>query len=405
LIGACRDFSNSRGFVPIIAEDSRNLAELIESPPKGMGLDGVWSDDFHHQLRVMLAGDRDAYFAEFQGTATDLVETITNGWFYRGQRTLSGNEVRGTDPSSIERFSHFVFAIQNHDQVGNRAFGERLHHQIELGSYKAASALLLLVAETPLLFMGQEWAASSPFLYFTDHKPDLGLLVERGRRQEFAGFQSFSDPEVRQRIPSPQAPATFIASRLRWSEIYITTTTNTNTNTNTTTTTNRHSGVLAFYRKLLHLRREEPALSTSLRSCSRCFLLTTQEKEPLIALVRSSASSTSTIVAIFRLKGKNPLSVVLSEERCPLSEFFARSSRVELICTSDDLPFRDISSEISSSSSPLPPPAVEVSLSTHLYSKPTNVNGDKTVKLSDDEGSFSKIIFFQPAVVIFRVSN
>ncbi len=110
---------------------------------------------------------------------------------------------RGTDPAGIA-LSKFIFFLQNHDQIGNRAFGDRLHQQIDPAAWRAASVLLLVLPETPLLFMGQEWAASSPFLFFTDHHAELGRQVTEGRRREFARFASFSDPSVREKIPDPQ---------------------------------------------------------------------------------------------------------------------------------------------------------------------------------------------------------
>jgi maltooligosyltrehalose trehalohydrolase len=111
-----------------------------------------------------------------------------------------------------------VFFLQNHDQVGNRAFGDRLHHVIDPAAWRAVSALWLLLPETPLLFMGQEWAASAPFLYFTDHGAELGDLVTVGRRREFSRFSAFSDVAVRATIPDPQSESTFRASRLDWNE-------------------------------------------------------------------------------------------------------------------------------------------------------------------------------------------
>jgi maltooligosyltrehalose trehalohydrolase len=130
--------------------------------------------------------------------------------------------------------------LQNHDQVGNRALGERLHHQVDRAAWRAASALLLLSPETPLLFMGQEWAATSPFLFFTDHHPDLGRLVTGGRRKEFAGFRAFTDPAARALIPDPQAEETFRRSRVVWDEIR----------------DEPHSGTERLYRALTALRRE-----------------------------------------------------------------------------------------------------------------------------------------------------
>jgi maltooligosyltrehalose trehalohydrolase len=113
---------------------------------------------------------------------------------------------------------HLIVFLQNHDQIGNRAVGERLHHEIDLAAWRAASVLLLLAPETPLLFMGQEWGASSPFLYFTDHDEALGRRVREGRRREFADFVEFRDAAVRGRLPDPQAEATFARSRLGWPE-------------------------------------------------------------------------------------------------------------------------------------------------------------------------------------------
>lgn len=137
-----------------------------------------------------------------------------------------------------------MHCIQNHDQVGNRALGDRLTEFVSLPAYRAASALLLLSPYTPLLWMGQEWAATTPFQYFTDHPPELGRLVTEGRRKEFGRFSAFADPAARERIPDPQALATFTRSRLDWEE----------------RERMPHAGVLALYRELLALRRTHPAL-------------------------------------------------------------------------------------------------------------------------------------------------
>jgi maltooligosyltrehalose trehalohydrolase len=234
--------------VLLIAEDERNLASLLRQPPHGDGFDAVWADDFHHQMRVALTEERDGYFADFTGRPADIVDTLRQGWFYVGQRTRRSGRARGSDPAGLAP-SQFVICLQNHDQIGNRAFGERLHTVVELAAFRAASALLLLAPQVPLLFMGQEWAASTPFLYFTDHEAALGRAVTEGRRQEFAGFAAFSNPETRARIPDPQDPATFASSKLRWSE----------------RADGPHAGVEQLYRTLLALRREEPAFRRPVR--------------------------------------------------------------------------------------------------------------------------------------------
>lgn len=230
--------------VLIIAEDDRNHAPLILPAKKGgYGLDAVWADDFHHQIRTLLAGDNDGYFLDFRGDAEDLAATLRQGWFYTGQVSAFRKKPWGTPARGIP-LQRFVHCIQNHDQVGNRALGDRLHFKVDLASYRAASALLLFSPATPLLFMGQEWAAGSPFRYFTDHPRELGKRVTEGRRNEFRGFKEFSGPKARNLIPDPQALATFLDSRLDWEEPM----------------REPHAGILRLYRTLLEMRRTEPAL-------------------------------------------------------------------------------------------------------------------------------------------------
>jgi maltooligosyltrehalose trehalohydrolase len=205
--------------VILIAEDCRNLSHMIKpEKEKGWGLDAVWSDDFHHHIRRSLAGDHESYFQDFSGSLEDIAATIRQGWFFQGQHSAHFKGPRGTDSKGIA-LDRFVFFTQNHDQVGNRAFGERLNTQIDLPSYRAVSTLLLTVPETPLLFMGQEWATDTPFLYFTDHHEELGKLVTEGRRKEFKSFSAFTHEKSRDRIPDPQALSTFHQSRLDWSEL------------------------------------------------------------------------------------------------------------------------------------------------------------------------------------------
>jgi len=205
--------------VHLVAEDNRNLAQLVLPPERsGFGLDAVWADDFHHQVRVHTAHDREGYFAEYQGTSADIATTLRQGWFFTGTETTpSGSRRRGTPTVGIAP-CQFVTCLQNHDQIGNRADGARLHHEVDFATFRALTTLLLLAPETPLLFMGQEWAATAPFLFFTDHHPTLGHEVTEGRREEFSGFRAFADPARRAAIPDPQDPDTFHRSRLEWDE-------------------------------------------------------------------------------------------------------------------------------------------------------------------------------------------
>jgi maltooligosyl trehalose hydrolase (EC 3.2.1.141) len=187
----------------LIAEDRRNLNRLVQPRDDGgYGLDAVWSDDLHHQLRVLTAGDTEGYYRDYQDTtAADIATSIRDGWFFRGEHSEHLGEPRGTDPGPVARTQCVVF-IQNHDQVGNRPTGNRLTGDVSPATYRALSVLLCVVPEVPLLFMGQEWAASTPFQFFTDHDEELGPSVTEGRRDEFADFSGFEGA-----VPDPQAPA------------------------------------------------------------------------------------------------------------------------------------------------------------------------------------------------------
>jgi maltooligosyltrehalose trehalohydrolase len=235
--------------VVVIAEDERNERSLLlPASEGGLSLDGVWADDAHHILRRMIAGDSDGYFSAYDGSTDELARALRQGWLYQGEVYAPSSEPRGTNSEGIAPF-RFVHCIQNHDQVGNRALGERLNHQVEAGVYRAASALLLLSPCTPLLWMGQEWAATSPFQYFTDHPEELGRMVTRGRREEFAGFSEFSDAKLQQWIPDPQSPETYQRSKLKWGE----------------RGDEPHAGMLRLYRELLRLRAIHPAFREKAR--------------------------------------------------------------------------------------------------------------------------------------------
>ncbi|HEU4325324.1 MAG TPA: malto-oligosyltrehalose trehalohydrolase [Roseiflexaceae bacterium] len=251
----------------------------------GYGLDGVWADDFHHEVRVSLAGDHEGYYADYSGAAEDLAATLRQGWFYTGQVSAFSGHPRGRPADDVPP-PRFVHCIQNHDQVGNRALGDRLNHNIELDAYRLASALLLLSPYTPLLWMGQEWAASTPFLFFTDHNPDLGRLVTEGRRAEFAGFTAFGGEQV----PDPQDRATFERSKLRWQE----------------RGQPPHAGVLLLYRDLLGLRRQRAALLARGRDSFAVAAL----GESGLALRRDGASPEDALLVVASLRG--PLRVDLT---------------------------------------------------------------------------------------------
>ena len=265
------------------AEDHRNLARMIADPPRGgWGLDGVWADDFHHVLRVLLTGDTHSYYADYAGTIDELAGTIRQGWLFTGQRAPRRGTARGSDPSTIP-MHRFVVCLQNHDQIGNRPRGDRLNEVVAPESWRAASAVLLTVPMTPLIFMGQEWAASTPFQFFTDLEPALGERVTEGRRREFAEFPEYSSDDRRALIPDPQASSTFEASRLRWDERAMA----------------PHSFTLNLYRALMALRLDYPALGASAELQGDATAL----DDDTIAIRRAESKDVFWIVARFRTGG------------------------------------------------------------------------------------------------------
>jgi maltooligosyltrehalose trehalohydrolase len=272
--------------VHIIAEDNRNLATLIRPESEGgFGLTAVWADDFHHQVRRIAAGDHDGYYVDYSDQVEDLVETINKGWFYQGQPSVFLKGPRGTTSEGLPPHQ-FVFCIQNHDQVGNRAFGDRLHHQIDAPTYRAVSTLLLSAPETPLLFMGQEWATRSPFLYFTDHDEELGKAVREGRKEEFKSFLTFSGA---QDLPDPQAPDTFRRSKLVWTEKL----------------KEPHTSMWQFYQALIQWRRSEFGFG----SPHSKYKAVAADKGTV--LIRRTARDGGEVLIVVRLKGAGVIDLAL----------------------------------------------------------------------------------------------
>jgi maltooligosyltrehalose trehalohydrolase len=174
--------------------------------------DAQWNDDGHNVLHVLLTGEDGGYYADYSDDpATNLARVLAEGWVYQGQPSTYLNARRGEPSTDLPPYAHVLF-LQNHDQIGNRAFGERLTSLASAAAVEAAIALQMLCPQIPLLFMGEETASKTPFLFFTDHHAGLADAVREGRRQEFAGFAEFADPEKRDRIPDPNAYETFAAS-------------------------------------------------------------------------------------------------------------------------------------------------------------------------------------------------
>ena len=225
--------------VHLFAESADNDPRLVRSPERGgLGLDAVWNDDFHHALHALLTGERDGYYADYGGVAP-LATALRQGFVYTGQRSGYRGHRHGAPCRDVPG-SRFVVFAQNHDQVGNRARGDRLAALVPFEGLKLAASLVLLSPFVPLLFMGEEYGEIAPFPYFVSHTdPELVAAVRRGRREEFRAFGWTGE------IPDPQAEATFRAAvldqRLRGR--------------------GRHALLAGFYAALLRHRRERPALA------------------------------------------------------------------------------------------------------------------------------------------------
>jgi maltooligosyltrehalose trehalohydrolase len=229
-----------RPLVVTVESDLNDPRIVRPSDLGGYGADATWADDVHHALHTMLTGERVGYYADF-GTVEQLAKALRQGWVYDGCYSGFRRAIHGRPPVGLSG-QQFVAALQNHDQIGNRAVGERITALTSVDRVKIGAALLLTSPFVPLLFQGEEWGATAPFQYFTDHgDPGVAQSTRDGRRAEFAPFGW--RPED---VPDPQDPATFARSKLDWSE----------------RSRPPHAGLLAWYRSLLDLRRRLPDLGT-----------------------------------------------------------------------------------------------------------------------------------------------
>ncbi len=224
----------------VIAESDLNDPRLVRPVEiGGYGLDAQWNEDFHHALHAALTGERQGYYADF-GRLADFAEAVCRGFVYAGQPSAYRRRRHGRTPTGVDGH-RFVGCVQNHDQVGNRARGDRLSHLVGPGRLKIGAALVLTAPFVPMLFQGEEWGAATPFLYFIDHDdPAFGRAVSEGRRREFAAFGW--DPAE---VPDPQAPESFRRSRLDWAEL----------------AREPHADLLDWHRRMIALRRAFPELT------------------------------------------------------------------------------------------------------------------------------------------------
>jgi maltooligosyltrehalose trehalohydrolase len=227
----------------LVAENEPQEARLIRPlDQQGYGLDALWNDDWHHTAIVALTGFRDAYYNDYLGSPQEFVSAAKHGFLFQGQRYTWQKNRRGTPALDLPPTS-FVHFIENHDQVANSGHGRRVHQLTSPGRYRAMTALLLFSPGTPLLFQGQEFASTKPFLFFADHEPKLAALVYRGRKEFFQQFRSLATPEAQAAIPDPAACETFERCRLDFAE------------------REAHAESYRLHRDLLAMRREVLALA------------------------------------------------------------------------------------------------------------------------------------------------
>ncbi len=230
--------------IHLVLENDDNAAGYLRRDGRGIPCqyDAQWNDDIHHVLHVLLTGEKDGYYSDYaDNPAQRLGRCLTQGYAYQGEPSAFRDGASRGEPSRDLPPACFVSFLQNHDQIGNRALGERIVSLSNPAAVRAAMVILLLAPSPPLLFMGEEFAAQTPFLFFCDFTSELADKVRKGRRAEFARFQQFRSPEAQARIPDPNDTATFVASKLDWASLE----------------EQPHREWLRFYRQLLRCRREK----------------------------------------------------------------------------------------------------------------------------------------------------
>jgi len=238
-----REKFDERRHVHLILENADNAARYLcrDAGARTSCYDAQWDDDIHHALHVLVTGEKDGYYSDYANAVWHLGRCLAEGYSYQGDVSAFRDGARRGEPSRDLPPSCFVSFLQNHDQIGNRALGERITQLADAEKVKLAMAILLLAPSPPLLFMGEEFAAGSPFLFFCDFGPELAAKVTEGRRAEFARFEQFNSPQAQTQIPDPNAKGTFLRSKLDWKAVG----------------REPHSTWLEFYRNVLQCRHEK----------------------------------------------------------------------------------------------------------------------------------------------------
>ncbi len=238
-----RQAAGKRRALVVVENEHQDTNLLRPQERNGLGLDAAWNDDFHHAARVASTGRSEAYYGDYQGTPQELISAVKWGYLYQGQWNARQQRHRGS-PGLELAAAQFILFLQNHDQVANSAFGRRLQQIVSPGRLRALTTLLLLAPGTPMLFQGQEFAASAAFHYFADHEFELAKMVRHGRQQAMREFHSLSGDDAIQYMLDPGNPQTFLASKLDPRE------------------RTEHAAIYQLHVDLLRLRREDPVFAS-----------------------------------------------------------------------------------------------------------------------------------------------
>src|SRR5437667_221040 len=235
-----REAARGRSTIVVAENEPQDTRLVRPSAAGGHGLDALWNDDFHHSAMVALTGRAEAYYSDTYGEPQEFISAAKYGYLYQGQHYHWQRQPRGTPAWGVPPTA-FINFLQNHDQVANSARGLRVHQVTSPGRYRAMTALLLLLPSTPMLFQGQEFAASAPFLYFADFEAELADAIRRGRAEFLTQFPSAAAFEERAALDNPGAPHTFARCKLDFSE------------------RETHAEAYALHRDLLQVRHEDDA--------------------------------------------------------------------------------------------------------------------------------------------------
>lgn len=237
-----REKAGGRATIVVAEDEQQQVNKALPQESGGLGLDGLWNDDFHHSALVALTGHNDAYYTDYLGTPQEFISAVKWGYLFQGQHYKWQKQRRGTPAFGLSPAA-FVIYLENHDQVANSGLGLRCYALASLGNYRAMTALLLLSPNTPMLFQGQEFATSSPFLYFADHTEELGALVKKGRFDFLAQFLNLATEDMHALLDCPGDPATFEKSKINFEERV------------------KNKPVYDMHRDLIRLRKTDPVFS------------------------------------------------------------------------------------------------------------------------------------------------